>query len=90
MALYALNEALEVAFQRIQADIDAGPGGSGPLVFDCAAASVWVINHNLGRAVSVEVLSAGGARIVAEVQQYSLNQVRVYFEVPVTGRVVVR
>lgn len=89
-ALYALNNALEDAFQLVQADIDAGPGGSGPLVFDYAAASVWVVNHNLGRAVSVEVLNAGGARIGAEVQQYSLNQVRVYFDAPVSGRVVVR
>jgi hypothetical protein len=51
---------------------------------------MWVINHNLGRAVSVEVLSVGGAKIGAEVLQYSLNQVRVYFEVPVPGKVLIR
>lgn len=83
-------KAVDDAFSAVQNDIDAGPGGSGPLVFDYAANAVWVVNHNLGRAVSVEVLNMGGARIGAEVQQYSVNQVRVYFDAPVPGRVIVR
>lgn len=90
VSLCNLEEDLAEAFQAVQDDIDAGPGGSGILVLDFSAAAEWVVNHNLGRAVSVEVQNTGGSRIGADVQQVSLNQVRVRFEVPVSGRVIVR
>lgn len=85
-------QAVDDAFQAVQNDIDLGSGGGGgaPLVFNYSASSLWIVNHNLGRDVTTEVLSSGGAKIGAEVLQYSINQVRVYFEVPVPGKVLIR
>jgi hypothetical protein len=90
--LVGLANKIDDAFNQVQNEIDAGTGGGGPglLVYDFAASAMWVVNHNLGRAVSVEVLSAGGAKVGAEVLQVTPNQLRVYFEVPVPGRVLVR
>ena len=88
--LTSLKERLEDAFDDVQADIDAGPGGAGLQVFDVSASSMWIINHNLGRDVSVDVLNSGGAKIGAEVVLTTTNQARVYFEVPVPGRALVR
>lgn len=90
-AAAVLVKAIDFGFEAVQYDIDTrSGGGGGPLVFDYGASAMWVVNHNLGRNVSVEVLSVGGAKIGAEVLQYSLNQVRVYFEVPVPGKVLIR
>jgi hypothetical protein len=91
-AAAALVKAVNYGFDAVQAEIDAGSGGGGGglLVFDYSANALWIVNHNLGRDVTVEVRSAGGAQIRAEVLQYSLNQVRVYFEVPVPGKVLIR
>jgi hypothetical protein len=87
--LNKLNKQVKCAFDAVQIDVDAGPGGSLPHVFDFSAADEWIVNHNLGRAVGVDVLNAGGAKIGAEVLQTSGNQVRVYFAVPIAGRVVI-
>lgn len=83
-----LVKAIDDAFESVQHDVDSG--GEGPLIFDYMAMPIWIVNHNLGRAVSIEVLNSGGAKIGAEVLNVSLNQSRVYFEVPVAGKVLVR
>lgn len=70
-----------------------GPPGPGATTYDHvqgSAAAEWVINHNLGRFVSVTVLSPGGFEVVAEVVQTSENQARVYFNEPQMGTVLVR
>ncbi len=52
------------------------------------AAPVWVVNHNMGfQPTSVQVRSDGGAVLDAQIQHQSLNQLRVYFDVPVSGAV---
>ena len=53
-----------------------------------AAASSWVVNHNLGREPSAQVLTLGGVEMLADVQHTSLNQLVVYFSQPQAGKVV--
>lgn len=46
----------------------------------------WIVNHNLGRApVGVTVSTVGGVEIMADVQNVSPNQTRVYFDAPTAG-----
>ena len=46
----------------------------------------WVVNHNLGRSpAGVTITSLGGVELLADVQNVSVNQTRVYFEVPTAG-----
>jgi hypothetical protein len=71
----------------------SGPPGPGATTYDHIQAppSVeWVVNHNLGRLVSVTVLNAGNVEVEAEVLQVSENQTRIYFNLPQTGKVLVR
>lgn len=72
----------------------AGPGGPQGPRGDAGvrvehqqdvAATEWVVNHNLGYKPSITVVSVGGLLMLAEVLHTSLNQVRVYFDNPVTG-----
>lgn len=51
--------------------------------------SPWVINHNLGRRVNVEVYTLGGVRILADVMQVSVNQTIVTFDTPQAGYAVI-
>ncbi len=51
------------------------------------AASVWIVNHNLGRPVAVRVTGAGGQEVIAEVNYVSDNQARVSFDCPTPGSV---
>ena len=70
-----------------------GPPGPGATTYDHDQASPsaeWVVNHNLGRLVSVTVLSPGGVEVEAEVVQVSVNQTRVFFNLPQTGKTLVR
>jgi hypothetical protein len=89
-AVEDMDAQLEIAFQGVERDMGTGPGTQEPLVFDFAPGSEWIVNHNLGRAVQAEVLNVIGAKIGAEVRHVSDNQLRVSFDVPVAGRVVVR
>jgi hypothetical protein len=54
-----------------------------------SAASVWTINHNLGRPVSTVVFSPGGAQVLAGVLNTSVNQTTVTFTNPETGSALV-
>lgn len=70
-----------------------GPPGPGATTYDhsqSSASAEWVVNHNLGRFVSITVLNAGGFEVEAEVVQSSESQARVYFNQPQTGKVLVR
>lgn len=90
VALSEMDERIETAFQLVQDDLGTGPGNQESLVFSFAASPMWIVNHNLGRNVQCEVLSNGGARIGVEVRQVSDNQLRVYFDVPIAGKVLIR
>lgn len=48
-------------------------------------ADQWIVNHNLGYRPSIEVLSLGGEKILAEVLHVSENQTIVYWSVPKIG-----
>lgn len=54
-----------------------------------SAAAVWIVNHNLGRPVLVSVTGAAGQEIDAEVRHVSTTQLRVYFDAPTAGSVLV-
>lgn len=51
-----------------------------------AAATLWTINHNLGREPTVSVKTTGGAEVEADVVHISANQVRIQFSQPLAGR----
>lgn len=55
-----------------------------------APASVWIVNHNLGRRAVVTVLNNAGEQLDVYVRHMSVNQARVEFDVPVAGIVVVK
>lgn len=50
---------------------------------------VWTINHNLGRKVTVDVFTAGGARVMSDVLLVSDNQAQVIFDNPMAGYAVI-
>lgn len=49
----------------------------------------WIINHNLGRSVSVEVTDLAGDEFICEVRRPTNNQVRVVHTSPQTGIVII-
>lgn len=70
-----------------------GPPGPGATTYNhdqVTPSAEWIVNHNLGRLVSVTVLSAGNVEVEAEIAQLSSNQLRVYFNQPQVGKVLVR
>ncbi|MFI3187930.1 MAG: hypothetical protein QX198_18295 [Methylococcaceae bacterium] len=50
-----------------------------------SASSTWTINHNFGRKAAVELYTAGGAQVVAQVTQINLNQSIASFDTPMAG-----
>lgn len=51
--------------------------------------SEWIVNHNLGRQVSVEVTDLAGDEFICEVTRPTNNQVRVLHSSPQTGIVII-
>jgi len=49
------------------------------------AASVWTVNHNLGRKPIVSIRSTGGVEVDAQVVHASPNQFTVHFAMPYAG-----
>lgn len=75
---------------------EIGVGPPGPPGPSGAAASsyqhnqpspvdTWIINHNLGFRPCTIPYSVGGMMMWANVQHFSDNQVRIYFDGPVSG-----
>lgn len=62
-----------------------GIGSSYNQFNQTAPADTWVVNHNLGRKISIDIYSDGGKRMLAEIIQVSDNQVLVYFDEPTSG-----
>lgn len=63
-------------------------GGSGVQVSQynfLSPLSQWVINHNRNRNVAIQVFTAGGLEILAEIQNLNLNQAIVNFDSPQSG-----
>lgn len=57
-----------------------------PREFAIATSSAeWILNHNLGYYPVVQPLNLARQEINAEVQHISVNQVRIFFNAPITG-----
>lgn len=67
-----------------------GSEGSPYVHTQSSPATEWIVNHNRGFKPLASVLSAGGIEVVAEIVHMSDNQLRVYFNQPQAGSVVVR
>jgi hypothetical protein len=66
-----------------------GPPGPASASFEFAQdnpLAEWVVNHNLGFRPTVTVFDPGGSAVTAAVLHVSLNQCRVSFALPATGR----
>ena len=67
-----------------------GQSGAGATVYEesFVGLDTWIVNHNLGRKpAAVQILTPGGAEVLAEVLHISDNQLRVFFVQPFTGSV---
>ena len=67
-----------------------GPRGPASAFYECAQddpLAEWVINHNLGYRPAVCIIDTGGNDITASVVHVSLNQCRLTFATPASGRV---
>ena len=63
-----------------------GERGSAAYVETFDAAPVWIVNHNLGRHPHTWAVSTlGNVEIDVCVQHVTMNQSRVYFDLPVAG-----
>lgn len=78
---------------QIKAVLVVGQGPAGPAGGTAneythsqpTPSAVWVINHNLGRRVTVTPKTTGGAEFEAEVLEISLNQVQLLLAYPLAG-----
>lgn len=62
-----------------------GPAATSYTHDQPSASDTWTINHNLGRKVDVELFTAGGMRMLADVLHTSTNQAIVYFTSATAG-----
>ena len=89
--LAPLSFALDVAMPPLSFEtiMEAGIGpsvGGGYDFVQASAASPWTIAHNLGHYPVVELLTVGGARMLADVVHLSVNTLQVFFAAPTAGR----
>ena len=52
------------------------------------AAASWTVNHNLGFKPAVKALTLGGVEVLAEVIHTSINQLMIYFDLPLAGQAI--
>lgn len=62
-----------------------GTAGGGHVHTQVSAATVWIVNHNLGYRPAVEVYDSGGSEVVAEVAHISVNQYEVRVNPAMSG-----
>lgn len=69
----------------------AGPAGGDVFVYDRAGipASVWIIEHDLGRLVHVTVVLDTGEEITTDVDQHDPNICTITFAQPTSGKALV-
>lgn len=51
------------------------------------AATVWTVNHNLGRFPAVSVVDSAGSVVIGDVTYVSVNTLTVAFSAPFSGNV---
>ena len=61
-------------------------GASGVDFVQASADTTWTIAHNLGHYPVVELLTVGGARMLADIVHLSVNTLQVSFAAPTAGR----
>ena len=65
-----------------------GPPGAAQTTYEhtqAVPATEWIINHNFGRKVDVELFTVGGVRMLADVANVTTNQARAYFNEATAG-----
>lgn len=67
------------------ADGPPGPSGGGYEYTQGSPATLWVINHNLGRYPVVDTYTVGGQMMDGAVLNTSVNQTQVSFSTAVAG-----
>lgn len=50
------------------------------------ASAIWVVEHNLGKIPSVEVVDSAGTVVIGDVQHNSTNKVTITFTAPFSGK----
>lgn len=64
-------------------------GGSVYLHTQSVASATWVINHNVGRPVSVTLFDATGRVVFSDIEHGTANQATVTWSTPTTGSALV-
>ncbi len=68
------------------------PGAAGGTVYvheQSLASATWVINHNVGRKVSITLFDDDGNVIQSDIEHGSINQATVTWSSPTTGSALV-
>lgn len=65
------------------------PGGSVYEFTQSTPSATWVINHNIGRRVSVTLFNDVGDVLMSDIEHGSLNQATVTWSSPTTGSALV-
>lgn len=68
---------------------DPGPSGLAFLFTQPTPVATWVITHNLGRSVNVQVWDASGCLVSVAVVEVSLNEVEVRSKIAFAGTAVI-
>jgi hypothetical protein len=80
------GDVISTDLYAIVVAVSSGAGALPPYTFNTPSTE-WIINHNLNRMVNAAPFTPGGIARIAEVT-VSLNQVRINFELPSTGFVI--
>lgn len=94
-SLGTLDTALSGSFLSTVTTINTGlmgpPGiGASFEYTQGSAATPWVINHNLGRKVDVELYTPGGMEMLGDIIHVNLNQVQISFASPTSGSALIQ
>lgn len=92
LVLASLGTNKKITGAALKASMPAPPSGGGDdanYVFTQASASdTWLVTHNLGKFPSVTVIDSGDRVLIPDVIYDDLNNVRVGFAAPTSGKAV--
>lgn len=54
-----------------------------------SSATLWTINHNLNRYVGVEIYDINNKTIEGEIERVNNNTIRIHFNTPTSGTVII-
>jgi heat shock protein HslJ len=67
----------------------SGPGGTGDLSYthnQTTAATVWTVNHNLGKNPSVTVVDSAGTKVWGDEKHIDQNSLTITFSAAFSGK----